>query len=562
MLIFLIIIFNFMFNYFITIRLNKADEILKKLSDGVIGHNLEIKNNDEISILESSINKLNKAFLQTTKYAKQIGQGNFDVNFTPLSENDELGKTLIEMRDRLNINANQMEELVMERTHEIRQTNEKLLKTQEILEIQNQKLIENEQKLLKLTVAVEESSNTIVITNKNGTIEYVNKKFIELTGFELIDVLGKNPKNLNSGYHSKEFYSNMWNTINSGITWSGDFLNKKKNGELYWEAATITPIKDLNGELYFIAIKEDITKRKKAEEALISANEELNTQKNLLENKNKSIIDSINYANRIQNALLPTDDFLKQVLPDFFVYLKPKDIVSGDFYWINQLDNGLLVVAGDCTGHGVPGAFMSMLGISFLNDITKEFTRPDLIINKLREKVIKSLRHDNLLQGINDGIDMSVINLDFGNMEMQFSGAMNSVYLVRKNEIFIQESEVIKISNFEDKYLIDLKADSMPVGIHRKMHDFSLQTIDLFNNDKIYLFSDGYVSQFGEETKRKFMAFRLKNLLMEVYEKNMSEQKEYLDKKLLEWQGNVQQIDDILIIGIEIKNEVGDVEFF
>ncbi len=562
LVIMIIIVFNKIFNLFIFKRITKVDSVLQNLSEGKRAEMIEINNKDEISVLENSINKLNSRLLATTKYAKQIGQSNFDVKFTPLSSQDELGKSLLEMRDRLNIYTTQMEDLVIERTQEIRQTNEELLSIQEALEFQNKRLLDNERKLLKLSVAVENSANTIVITDKYGNIEYVNKKFEILTGYLFDEVKGKNPKALNSGHHSKEHFINLWDNIKSGKTWSGEFLNKKKNGELYWESATITPVNDDTGETFYIAIKEDITKRKKAEQELINANNELNTQKELLEQKNKSIIDSINYASRIQNALLPNDEFLKQVLPDFFVYYLPKDIVSGDFLWINQLENGVLIAAGDCTGHGVPGAFMSMLGISLLNDITKEFLRPDLILNNLRERILKSLQHNNNSNALNDGMDMAVINLQFAKMKMQYAGAMNSVYIVRSEAIEIQEHENIKISNLNDIFLIDIKADAMPVGLFRKMKDFNLQSIDLLNNDKIYLFSDGYVSQFGEISGRKYMTFRLKNLLMQGYKENMASQKQLLEDEFQQWKGDSQQIDDILIIGIEIKNEVGDVELF
>ena len=216
----------------------------------------------------------------------------------------------------------------------------------------------NEDKIKKLSIAVEQSPASIVITDLNGNIEYVNPIFEKLTGYNSDEVIGQNPRILKSQNANPIIFDELWKTISSGKTWEGEFTNKRKNGDEFIESALIAPIKNDEGIITsYIAIKEEITERKKAESKLIDAKREL-------EKKNKNIISSIEYAEVIQKAALPTEAYLTQFLPSNFVLNIPKDIVSGDFYWIKQIQNQIFIVAADCTGHGVPGAFMSMLGIA------------------------------------------------------------------------------------------------------------------------------------------------------------------------------------------------------
>ncbi len=273
-------------------------------------------------------------------------------------------------------------------------------------------------------------------------------------------------------------------------------------------------------------------------------NELLRTQKNAIEEQRdeinkqkKDITDSIHYAKRIQTALLPPDDLMNKLLLEHFVLYKPRDIVSGDYYWISEKENKTVIVAADCTGHGVPGAFMSMLGMSFLNEIIQLET--DLscsnILNKLREYVIKSLRQTGAIGEAKDGMDLSILIIDRENNKLQFSGAYNPLLLIRNGEIILY------------------KADKMPIGISDKSgNSFLNHEIEMAKNDTFYMFSDGYVDQFGGPSNKKYKSKHFKELLLGIQSKSMNEQKEILDNTIEKWRGEYEQIDDILVLGIKM----------
>lgn len=265
--------------------------------------------------------------------------------------------------------------------------------------------------------------------------------------------------------------------------------------------------------------------------------------------KNKEINDSINYAQRIQRAVLPTQETISSLLPDNFILFKPRDIVSGDYYWITKIQNKTVVVVADCTGHGVPGAFMSMLGISLLNKlfVDKEKISAAKVLNILRADVKKSLKQDennagyddkrNSLQVVKDGMDMAIMIFDVENLSMQYAGAYNPFYLVRNKE------------------LRHFKGDRMPVGVHiKEKPSFTNHEIDIEKDDIIYAFSDGYVDQMDVTGSKKFLTKNFKNLLLEINHLSMEEQKETLNAKIEEWKGDYDQIDDILVMGIKISS--------
>jgi len=249
----------------------------------------------------------------------------------------------------------------------------------------------------------------------------------------------------------------------------------------------------------------------------------------------KEIMDSIIYARRIQKAILPNIEMIKESLQHFFILFKPRDIVSGDFYWESRVDDEIIVIAADCTGHGVPGAFMSMLGVTFLNEIvnSKKITQPGKILDLLRDKVIHSLnqKHDNPLR---DGMDISVVNYNFSTKQIRFAGANNPLFLIHDGE------------------LSEIKADKMPIALYDKMVSFSNKEVELHDGDCLYIFSDGYVDQFGGPKDKKFMKKRFKNLLLENYQRPMEEQKELLEKAYNDWKGDGEQVDDVLVIGLMI----------
>jgi serine phosphatase RsbU (regulator of sigma subunit) len=281
--------------------------------------------------------------------------------------------------------------------------------------------------------------------------------------------------------------------------------------------------------------------KQKANEIIELQKNEVQLQKELVEEKQKEILDSIHYAKRIQGALMASESLLKKNLPEYFVLYKPKDIVSGDFYWANSSGNNFLLCTADCTGHGVPGAFMSLLNISLLNEtvIEKKITRPDLILNNVRNEIIRSLNPEGIEIESKDGMDCILCNFDFQKMTLEVACSNNPLW-------------VIPAGN-DKKEITELKPDKMPVGIGGgEMKPFSLQKLDLQKGDIIYTFTDGFVDQFGGTKGKKFKYKQLQEIIIANTMFSMNEQKQILDRTFESWRGNLEQVDDVLIIGIKV----------
>ena len=252
--------------------------------------------------------------------------------------------------------------------------------------------------------------------------------------------------------------------------------------------------------------------------------------------KNRNITDSIRYAKKIQTAFLPKKENIEDLLPNSFILYLPRDIVSGDFYWIRKIDNLQVIIIADCTGHGVPGAFLSILGTTLLNDIivSKKIIKPNEILDELRVAVINSLNQYGTTNENKDGMDVSVCIYNPENNILEYSGANNSLYIIRQ------------------KQLIEYKANNQPVGLHRKEKPFTFHEIQLFKNDCFFMFSDGYYSQFGGQKNEVLKTSRFKDYLLTIAALNISQQKNELETMLKNWQGNNDQIDDILVMGVKI----------
>jgi serine phosphatase RsbU (regulator of sigma subunit) len=256
-------------------------------------------------------------------------------------------------------------------------------------------------------------------------------------------------------------------------------------------------------------------------------------QRDMISYQKKHITDSIMYALRIQTALIPPLELFSDKLEHFVLY-KPLAIVSGDFYWVSSHGNLQVIISADCTGHGVPGAFMSMLGVTMLNEIVngKRILMPDQIIENLRKGIIKSLNQVAEEDSIKDGMDIAVCVIDFDKNILWYAGANNPLYLVRGGE------------------LTHYRADKMPVAIHYKMAPFTLQKIELQKGDAFYIFSDGYSDQFGGPKQKKFMSMQLKETLVAMAGKPMLQQGERLNEIFEEWRGDSPQVDDVTLIGV------------
>ncbi len=285
-------------------------------------------------------------------------------------------------------------------------------------------------------------------------------------------------------------------------------------------------------------------------------------QRDIAQKQNKEITGSINYAKRIQKAVLPIRNIFADGISDYFILFKPRDIVSGDFYWMTKIENSFIIAAADCTGHGVPGAFMSMLGVAFLNEIiTKDKTmQANEILEKLRERVIKSLHQTGKANESKDGMDIALCIINTKNETLQFAGAYNPLFLImnktseneRINEL--NKNPRTKIHKFLDnKKLVEIKGDRMPIGIYTiKEKMFQNNILKYKKGDTIYIFSDGYIDQFGGSKGRKLKSGKFREILMSIQDKQMQEQKKFLVNYYNEWKNKIDQLDDILIIGLRL----------
>ena len=269
--------------------------------------------------------------------------------------------------------------------------------------------------------------------------------------------------------------------------------------------------------------------------------------KHVIEEKNKEILDSINYAKRIQLALIPPEAvFKEELLPNSFIIYKPKDIVSGDFYWGAQLsttkegyENENLVVfcVADCTGHGVPGAFMSLIGIKILNQSIqqKEVNSPAAALNYLNEQVFNTVnKHSKKDELVRDGMDANLCSINFKTLKLTYAGANNPLYIIRNKE------------------LIEIKADKQPIGAYEDQKPFTDHEIQLEKGDMVYAFSDGYPDQFGGSDGKKMKTKRFKEQLILHSDESVAIQQQQLDLFFEDWKGDLEQLDDVCIIGVRI----------
>ena len=267
--------------------------------------------------------------------------------------------------------------------------------------------------------------------------------------------------------------------------------------------------------------------------------EVIQIQKNKVENaytkldeKNKEIFDSLNYAKRIQRSILPKSKLFKEHFNDSFIMFKPKDIVSGDFYWIEPYNNEVLFAVADCTGHGVPGALVSVLCNNALSRSVKEYglSEPGEILDKTREIIVKEFEKSE--EEVKDGMDIALCSLNVN--QLKYSGAHNPLWIIQNGE------------------LIEIKANKQPIGKFDKQENYTTYSIDLEKGDCIYLFSDGYADQFGGVSGKKFKVKNLRELLLRVHDKKMDNQQEIIDDTFEKWKGELDQIDDVCILGIRI----------
>jgi len=278
--------------------------------------------------------------------------------------------------------------------------------------------------------------------------------------------------------------------------------------------------------------------KQKANELLLAQKTEIETQRDEIDIKNKHITDSIRYAQRIQQAILPPEAMINRYVPEGFILFKPKDIVSGDFYWLDKIGDVLLFSAVDCTGHGVPGAFMSIVGSSILNQAVheKNLIKPNEILNFLGAKIFETLQRHDDENSVKDGMDLALCALNYETMILEFAGVHNPMYIIRNNEV------------------LQFKPDKHPIGepFNEEFASYENTEIPLQKNDIIYVFSDGMVDQFGGPNRKKFLSKRFRETLLEIQTLSMTDQKNILNEVFEEWRGDIEQYDDVCIIGIKV----------
>jgi serine phosphatase RsbU (regulator of sigma subunit) len=319
---------------------------------------------------------------------------------------------------------------------------------------------------------------------------------------------------------------------------SGDAASSLKYHKLYYKTRESVQSDEAQNRLRNIEIAHAVEKSEQEKEIYRLRNVELKEAYDIIEENNREITASINYASRIQRAMLPAPEEIEGLDNNYFILFKPKDIVSGDFYWFNTTVNKLFVVAGDCTGHGVPGALMSMLGISFLEEIVnyRKITESGRILDELRKEVQNALRQKGSKQEAKDGMDISLCVIDKSKKKLQYSGAYNNLYLVRNNE------------------LIEFPADRMPIAVFDMTGEsFKTNKIEIRKNDIIYMHSDGYVDQFGGPNNKKYKCASLKSFLLSIHKLPMLKQQQRLDEEFISWKGTNNQTDDVVIVGLKIR---------
>ncbi len=335
------------------------------------------------------------------------------------------------------------------------------------------------------------------------------------------------------------------NDLVNGMTRTTDFANQVGSGNFDSFYKPLSDEDTLGTAL--LKMREDLRENERVlEEKVLERTEQVVRQKEEIEIKNselevlfKHVTDSIKYAKRIQDAILPPESLIRKVLPNSFVLFRPKDIVSGDFYWIDKKSNKTMFGAIDCTGHGVPGAFMSIVGYNILKQVidNNENTSPAFILDRLNEGVSETLHHGMDVAQAKDGMDVAFCTIDFSTLELQYAGAYNPLYIVREGQ------------------LIEIKADKFPIGLFlgEEKKKFTNHIMQLQKGDAVYIFSDGYADQFGGPKGKKFMISHFRNLLVQLSSLSIEQQKQTITRTLNDWCGKLDQVDDILVVGLKIQ---------
>ena len=288
--------------------------------------------------------------------------------------------------------------------------------------------------------------------------------------------------------------------------------------------------------------------------------DEIEAQRNMLYDQKEAIelysgevTKSIEYAQRIQTTTLPDLELLREFASDYFLLFRPRDIVSGDYYWLASVEGSTVLAVADCTGHGVPGAFMSVMGMSLLKEIVQKeyFTHPGVILRRMRKEIIKSLGQTGTSGEQRDGMDMSLIEFNHEENRIQYAGAYNSIYLVRSSKLKAPDIPGLKVMEGNGYTLYDIPADRMPIAYYERMEKFATHRFKIEKGDQLYMYTDGYADQFGGENGKKFKYKPFKRLILDNAGLPMDKQDSVLNNTLDKWKKDYDQVDDICMIGLK-----------
>lgn len=427
-------------------------------------------------------------------------------------------------------------------------TNQVLEQSDKII-LQSHKLEEANKELERLSIIASETNNAVVIFDKKGKPEWVNAGFVKLYGFNLEEFIAERGNNLFEMSNTDEVLRIIRNCFDTKkpVQYSCELY--KNTGETIWIQTSLTPIVDEKGNLVrVIAIDADISQLKEAEVAINQQKEELQSQGELLLNVNRKLeksnhilTDSINYAKRIQDAMIPSDEIIREQFAEFFLLFKPKHIVSGDFLWFSNHKKDIYFAVADCTGHGVSGAFMSMMGNTLLNEIVdeKHITNPSEILENLNSGVVYALRrgvaeHEDIQP---DGMDISLMKINVKTKEAEISLANQNIIIVQNNKILDIEASIFSIGgDFQEN----------------REKSFSNHKVQLAKGDTIYMLSDGFQDQFGGTENKKYSISQLEEFILKNHNLKMEEQKQLFENEFNSWKSTCKQTDDILIFGFKI----------
>lgn len=351
-------------------------------------------------------------------------------------------------------------------------------------------------------------------------------------------------------------YTFQVRAIGSSDQWSESFEYKFTIHPPFWNTWWARTLYALAGVLiFYVFIKWRIAKLKHRQKELETevkiATNEIRNQKEQVEEAHTEITDSIKYAKRLQDAILPSLNEVNKYLPNNFILFKPKTVVSGDFYWFEERNGTTYIASADCTGHGVPGAMVSLVCSNALNRSVNEFglTKPSEILDKTRELVIDTFTKSG--EQVKDGMDIALCA--FKGNKVIYSGANNPLWIVRKTDLLCEKHKLERSTIIQNRFsLIEYKANKQPIGLYTQMKPFTQEEIELYQGDSLYIFTDGFADQFGGEKGKKFKYKPFKNFLIDIQSKSMADQAKHISSTFENWRGNLEQIDDVCVIGVRI----------